>query len=208
MSRRFAARETPVLALNAIRLIPPAKPIPATLVEFDAERLHAFLDRPGQDVFATRYREDGLAIIPLTEGAVLPGPLLDLPVGENMRLFAALAREAIFRRLLDLSGNYRVVNRRPPIVESAKQENVIPASAGLPPWLKKRIVLAFETRIITHPGEDPYVVLTCDQRICTVIEADCGILHQFGVPLVGNYVSNLVENPDPGLRDALDLVDE
>ena len=203
MSNRFVARQRPVLALNAIRLIRPDEPIPAALVPFNTAQLHAFLDRPSQDVFATRYGETDMAVVPLTRDAELPGQSQNLTVTDNLRLFAALAREAVFRHLLTRSGNYRVVSRRPPVVESAKQENVIPSAVGLPSWLKKRVVLVFETRIIKHPGEEPYVVLTCGQRLRTVIEADCSRLHELGVPLLGNYVSTWADDPDPKVAKQL-----
>lgn len=205
MSNRFAARPRPVLALNAIRLLVPEHPIPAVVVPFEPRQLHAFLDRPAQDVFARRHGETGMAVVPLVPDAELPGPVVGLPVPDNVRLFATLAREAVFRHLLTLAGNYRVVNRRPPVVETAKQENVIPASLGLPPWLKKRVILRFETRIIKHPGEEPYVVLTCANRLRTVIEADCGKLHKIGIPLLGNYVSTLTSDSDPKVAGRLRL---
>ena len=205
MSNRFAAQKRPVLALNAIRLVPPEMPIPAAVVPFELTQFHAYLDRPAQDVFATRHGETGMAVVPLKHDAELPGPLEKLPITDNVRLLATLAREAVFRHLLTLPGNYRVVSRRPPIVETAKHENVIPSSVGLPPWLKKRAVLVFQTRIIKHPGEDPYVVLTCGNRLRTVIEADCGQLHDIGVPLVGNYVSTWTDDPDPKVAKRLRL---
>lgn len=205
MSNRFASRQRPVLALNAIRLIGPEQPIPAALVPFDRAQLHVLLDRPAQDVFATRYGETNMAVVPIEHAAELPGPLERLPAADNIRLFATLAREAVFRRLLTLPGSYRVVNRRPPIVETAKQENIIPASVGLPDWLKKRVVLRFETRIMKHPGEDPYVVLTCGNRLRTVIDVDCGQLHDIGVPLLGNYVSTWAHDPDPKVAKRLRL---
>jgi hypothetical protein len=114
MSSRFAARQRPVLALNAIRLLPPDKPISAAVVPFEPTRLHALLDRPAQDVFATRHGGTGMAVVPLTPDAELPGPVEQLPVADNMRLFATLAREAVFRQLVALPSNYRVVSRRPP----------------------------------------------------------------------------------------------
>jgi hypothetical protein len=146
-----------------------------------------------------------MAIVPLKHDAELPGAPEKLPVADNIRLFSTLAREAVFRHLLALSGNYRVVSRRPPIVEAAKQENVIPSSVRLPSWLKKRAVLYFQTRIIKHPGEEPYVVLTCDKRLRTVIEADCEQLYDIGVPLVGNYVSTWADDPDPKVARRLRL---
>ena len=146
-----------------------------------------------------------MAVVPLKPDAELPGPAEELPAADTMRLFATLAREAVFRHLLTLRGNYRVVNRRPPIVETAKQENVIPTSTGLPPWLKKRRVLRFETQVIKHPNEEPYVVLTCGNRLRTVIEADCGQLHEIGIPLVGKYVSTWTADPDPRVAGRLRL---
>lgn len=205
MSNRVAAQPRPMLALNAIRLIQPEEPIPAVVIPFDLKRLHALLDHPAQDVFATRHGETDMAIVPLKPDAELPGRLEHLLPSDNMRLLSTLAREAVFRHLLTIPGNYRVVSRRPPIVESARQENVIPSAVGLPPWLKKRSVLVFQTRIIKHPGEDPYVVLTCGNRLRTVIEADCGQLHEIGVPLLGNYVSTWTDDPDPKVAKRLRL---
>lgn len=205
MSNRSAAQPRPKLALNAIRLAHPEQPIPAAVVPFEPTQLHALLDRPAQDVFATRYGDTGMAVVLLKSGVELPGPLEYLPAADNMRLLATLAREAVFRFLVSLSGNYRVVSRRPPIVEAAKQENIIPESIGLPAWLKKRVVLRFETRIVRHPGEDPYVVLTCGDRLRTVIEADCGHLHEIGIPLLGDYVSMWMPDPDPKVAKRLRL---
>lgn len=194
-----------MLALNGFRLARPGQPIPAAVVPFNREQLHNLLDRPAQDVFATRYGENDMVVVPLKPGAELPGHRMELPAADNMRLLATLTREAVFRRLLTLPSAYRVVSRRPPIVETAKQENVIPPSIGLPPWLKKRVVLRFETRIIKHPGEEPYVVLTCGNRLRTVIEVDCGQLHEIGMPLIGNYVSTWTDNPDPKVARRLRL---
>lgn len=183
--------------MNAIRLALPDRPIPAAIVPFERSQLHALRDRAQADVFATRYGDEQMAIVPLVTGADLPAPVKDLAPADNLRLFATLAREAVFRHLVNLPGNYRVVKRRPTEVETAKQENVIPKSLGLPAWLKKRVVLRFETRIIKHPGDDPYVVLTCANRLRTVIDADCATLHDIGIPLVGNDVSAWVGDPDP-----------
>jgi len=94
---------------------------------------------------------------------------------------------------------------RSPVVETAKQENIIPVSVGLPDWLKKRVVLRFETRIIRHPGEDPYVVLICGNRLRTVIDVDCAQLNDIGVPLLGSYVSTWTKDLDPKLSKRLRL---
>jgi len=88
-----------------------------------------------------------MVIVPLKPNADLSGPTIELKAGDNIRILATLAREAVFRHLLTVPGNYRVVSRRPPTVETAKYENIIPASAGLPDWLKKRAALIFQTRI-------------------------------------------------------------
>jgi hypothetical protein len=196
MSSRFVQRSRPELALNAIRLVLPTKPIPAAVIPFERSQLHAFLDRPKADVFALRQGDD-LAVVPLTPDAKLPSDIKQIPATENLGLFATLAREAVFRHLFNLPGNYRVVKRKPPEVETAKQENIIPEDLGLPTWLKKRVVLRFETRIVRHPGEHPYVVLTCANRLRTVIEANCSQLHDIGIPMLGNDVSIWTDDRDP-----------
>jgi hypothetical protein len=124
MSSRFAGSVRPELALNAIRLALPDKPIPAAVVPFERSGLHALLDRTQADVFATRYGDEQMAIVPLVPDADLPAPTKNLDPADNLRLFSALAREAVFRHLVNLPGNYRVVKRRPPEVETAKQENI------------------------------------------------------------------------------------
>ena len=40
------------------------------------------------------------------------------------------------------------------------------------------------------------MVLTCGNRLRAVIEANCGQLHDIGVPLLGNYVSTWSDDPD------------
>jgi hypothetical protein len=197
MSSRFAGRTRPELALNAIRLALPEQTIPAAVIPFERSAFHAFLDRPKADVFAIRQGDTEMAVVPLVPDAELPAKAIPLATAGNLRLVTTLAREAVFRHLLHLPGNYRIVRRRPPEVETAKQENIIPGSLGLPGWLKKRVVLRFETRIIKHPGEEPYVILTCANRLRTVIGADCRELHDLGVPLIGNDVSVWVGDPDP-----------
>lgn len=203
MLARSASQNRSSLAINAVRLLPPDCPIPASIVPFDLDAFHALLDRPAQDVFARRFGEKDMAIVPLQADADLPAPAVDVSASDNIRLFAALAREAIFRHLVALPDSYRVVSRRPPIVESAKLENILPTSLGLPLWLKKRAVLVFETRTIKHPGEEPYVVLTCAKRLRTVIDADCRQLHEIGVPLLGSDVSAWKGNPDPKVASRL-----
>lgn len=204
MATRSSRQPLSSIALNAIRLLYPEKPIRAAILTFDLTLFHALLDRPSPDVFVTRYGDSEMAIIPIRPDADLTRPAVDLPANDNIRLFAALAREAVFRHLVAIPGNYRVVQRRPPTVETAKYENVIPTSVGLPDWMKKRAVLIFQTRIVKHPAEDPYVVLTCATRLRTVIDVDCGELHRLGVPLAGRPV--LPRPLDLHQREIPDLV--
>lgn len=203
MATRTGQNRRSSIALNAIQLVCPEEPILASVIPFDLNKFHEFLDRPDDDLFVTRYGDSDMALIALKENTILPGNAIPLDASANIRLFSTLAREAVFRYLRAIPGNYRVVGRRPPMVETAKRENIIPSKAGLPSWLKKREVLTFQTRIIKHPDSDPYVILTCDNRLRTVIEVDCGELHKIGVPLIGNDVSVWKDSPDPKISKRL-----
>ena len=197
-------RTRPVLALNAVRLITPRAPLPACIVPFDRDALHGYLDREEQDVFAIRHRGWGMAVVPLRPDAALPGERSSLPAPEHLELVSALAREAVFRLLRSLGDErYRVVGRRPPTVEAAKLDNVLPRDLGLPDWMRKRVELAFDTRVLRPRGEAPYVVLTCSKRLRTVIDASCQALHELGVPLLGAAVTTHVDNADPKVSGRL-----
>jgi hypothetical protein len=203
MTTRFGSRAEAPLALNAVRLLLPETPIPVAVLPFNLASFHDLLDRPSHDVFATRFGDDDMAVVPLKVDARLPAVAVSLEASDNIRLFATLAREAVFRHLIGLEGAYKVVRRRPPTIETARNENIIPRSVGLPEWLKKREVLVFETRIIHPPGEDPYVVLTCKNRIRPTIDVDCGKLHKLGLTLLGSDVSSWHDSPDAQVASRL-----
>lgn len=139
MAYRTGARRDPCLALNAVRVAIPAGDIPAAPVPYDREALHAFLDRASHDVHAHRMGDE-MAVVPLKPEAVLPAPRQALKAAEHPHLVAALAREAVMREVMTRS--YRVIRRRPLIVEAGRpgSENVLPEGLGLPDWLKKRLV--------------------------------------------------------------------
>ena len=193
------------LVLNAVRLLFPEKPIRAVVQAFNLEDFHAYRDRPTQDLFVTRFGQDQMVLVPLTATADLPGMTKDFSLSDNPRVFSALAREALFRQLKSMPDGYRVVERRVPTVESAKQQNVIPADLGLPTWLGKRLTLRFETRTLQLPDSKQMVVLTCASRLRTVIGANCQELHRIGISLLGLYVSTWQEHPDPSLATRLRL---
>lgn len=196
---------TPSLALNAITLVTPAEPLPAAIVPYDRDQLHTLLDRPGHDLFATRLDDQRMAVIPLSENAELPGRIELLDSQQNIRLFSTLAREAVFRHLKSLPGNYRVTRRRPPMVESVKQKNIIPGNAGLPDWLQKRRTLVFDTRTLSAADRPDYVVLTSAERFRPVIDRNCDELAGIGLTLLGRYVSTWQASHDRQLADQLRL---
>lgn len=197
-------RIRPILALNAVRVITPPGALPACLVPYDRGALHAYLDRDEQDVFAIRHGGTRMAIVPLRQDAALPDARMSLPASEHLGLVAALAREAVFRLLVSLAdGGYRVTRRRPPTVETSRFSNVLPKEVGLPAWLKKQVVLEFDTRVLHPRNAAPYVVLTCSKRLRTVIDASCLELHELGVPLLGMAVTTRVDNPDPKVSSRL-----
>lgn len=198
MAYKARERKQPVLALNAARIVTPDVPLPAAVVPYARETLLAFLDREEQDVFAIRHGATDLAVVPLKADAALPDERLALRADEHLHLVSALAREAVFRLLVGLGDQgYRVTRRRPPTVEAARLENVIPPELGLPGWLKKRVVLEFETRVLHPRNAAAYVVLTCSKRLRTAIAASCHELHALGVPLLGAAVTSYAEDPDP-----------
>lgn len=197
MASRTSDRRDPVLALNAVRIEMPPGPLPASVVPFEREALYGFLDRDPMDVFARRLDAGDMAVVPLTSDAALPGPRRDLRAQDHPSLVSALAREAVFRLLLDLRDQgYRVTGRRPPVVETARFENELPEGLGLPDWLKKRVVIQFDTRVLHRRGV-PQVVLTCSKRLRTVIGAPVSELRRLGVPLLGASVSAFAEGRDP-----------
>ena len=196
MAFRPGERVRPQLALNAIHVMTPPGTIPASVAPFDRALLHAYLDRPENDVFATRHGETDMAVVPLTPGANLPTDRMGLPAAEHLRLVSALTREAVFRLLAASPEADLLIRRRPPTV-AGKRENVLAEEIGLPDWLKKRLVLEFDTRILRPPRGDAYVVLTCSKRLRTIIDASCRTLLELGVPLTGAAVSSWREDPDP-----------
>lgn len=116
-----------MLALNAVRIEMPTGPVPTSVVPFERKALYGFLDRDTMDVFARRLDAFDMAVVPLTADAKLPGPRRDLRAQDHPSLVSALAREAVFRLLLDLRDQgYRVTGRRPPVVETARFENELP----------------------------------------------------------------------------------
>ncbi|MFD1303682.1 hypothetical protein [Methylobacterium marchantiae] len=145
-----------------------------------------------------------MVVVPLVSGAVLPGERQGLPAHENLSLVSALARETVFRLLAGMGEQgYRVTRRRPPTVEAAKHANVIPPGLGLPDWLKKRVVLEFQTRVLHPRNAAPYVVLTCSKRLRTTIAATCADLQDLGVPLLGSAVTTYADDPDPKVSGRL-----
>lgn len=174
------------------------------MVPYDRIVLHELLDRAPADVHAIR-RGDEIVVVPLTPDAPLPAGRQSFPASEDPHLVAALAREAVLRELTARAEKgYRITKRRPLVVEAGRPEteNVLPASLGLPDWLKKRMVLEFDTRVLIRRGV-PSVVLTCSNRLRTIIDAPVRQLRDLGVPLLGATVSTVRETPDPKVSDLL-----
>jgi hypothetical protein len=195
----------PSVALNAIALVTPPEPLPVVIVPYERDQLHAFLDRNPHDVYATRLDERRMAVVPLTEDAQLPGPLQFIEAQTQIRLFSSLAREAVFRHLKAIPGDYRITRRRPPTVESVKQKNIVPDAAGLPDWMQKRRTLVFETRTLSSNERPDYVALTCAERFRPVIDRNCADLSANNVTLLGRYVSTWAPSQDQQLADQLQL---
>lgn len=208
MPIRDRTREGGPLWLNAVEVLFPSQAIPAAVARFEVNEFHRILDQDGGELVPVRLPDGRLAIVPLVERARLPGAEIEFIPRDNLRLFAALVREAVFRHLrhiADERGIYRILSRRPPAVETQKDFGLVDTSLGLPPWLTKRVVMTFDTRTVHLSGSGARLVLTCSQRLRTVIGATCAELLSLGFRLQGCYVSCGSEPPDPALDDRLTL---
>ncbi|MCR0983136.1 argonaute/piwi family protein [Roseomonas populi] len=208
MTNRDRIHRRGSLWLNSVLVNYPSQAMPAAVVPYARERFNEALDRSAGKSLPVRLPDDEMALVPLTDDTVLPGPETWLDTRQNPRLLSTLVREAVFRQLRHIAetrGIYKVVGRKPPTVETLKDFGLVPAHLGLPPWLTKRVVITFETRIVELPGAGPTVVLTCVQRLRTIIGANCEELTAAGVGLIGSYVSQWAARPDPALDDRLEI---
>lgn len=187
------------LILNgAVVAIPDGK-IEIGLVSYDELTLEKIRKEQPSKVFAQRH-EDSIETIALVDTVKLPGDRKSLRLSERPALVAALAREALIR-LLGSEVNYPILSLRPLRVIGEKEKNLVEPKYGLPPWLEKRTVIRFDTRVLYRKEKVPQVVLLCDVATRDSINVPCSELHRLGIPLMGKYVTVPATAFDPRLED-------
>ncbi len=162
----------------------------------DLERLRR--DRVS-DLFVQRH-DDIIEAFVLRKDVVIPGSPHTVELSARPALVAALARECLIR-YLGGDKQYPVLTNRPLRVISGKSGNLIAASHGLPEWLEKRLILRFDTRVLSRNDQPPRLVLVCDVGTRNRIAVPCSELHRIGVNLTGRYVTISEAAFDPRLQD-------
>lgn len=128
----------------------------------------------------------------------------ELDLSQTHWLLAPLAIEALFRTFIRL-GRPVLRPARPLRVLSLRPPNLLPADSELPHWLQRRLVLDFDTRTLWSIGHQPQTVVVCSIRTRNIIDADCRVLLEHGVPLVGRYISLRHSEDDPRAMDSFKL---
>lgn len=173
---------------------------------YDQDKLHTLRSKYRGDYLVKRGGTDGdfIHAVPLKDGLQPLGPKTEeLTLSTAPWLLAPLTIEGLlttFQRL-----ERPVLKWRPLRIQSQQPRNIFPEDSGLPPWIQRRIVLDFETRIVRGHDRGSTVVLCCGVRTRNSIDATCAELIAAGLPLVGRYVSVLEPSDDPRVRGTLSL---
>lgn len=171
----------------------------ATLAKLRQEQAGRYLFRKGGD--------DGNSIlsIPLEAGlSSIANQVSEFDLSKSYWLVAPLALEALLRTFARL-GRPILRAAHPLRVLSQRPANLLPTDAGLPEWLQRRLVLNFDTRTIWNSANKPQTVIVCSVRTRNIIDAECRVLLEHGIPLVGRYVSRRHAEDDPRTIDSLKL---
>ena len=129
---------------------------------FDQDLLHNLRRQHGRDYLFKRGGTEGDEIwcVPLAAGLQPIGETVEWASPDELPgLVSSLALEALFRLFVRLERD--VIGWRPLRVLSQQPRNLIPESSGLPSWLQRRVVFAFDTRRIRPAGREPEPVLLC-----------------------------------------------
>ncbi|PWC92654.1 hypothetical protein [Azospirillum sp. TSO5] len=174
------------------------------VLPYDEETLRRLRAELAGRVLLKRDSKNGrILAVALTSDIDAPGTATEIDPADNPGLVASLASEAVLRHMRNNQG-YTILNSRPLRVLAKKLGNLYPPEA--PPWLEKRIVLTFETRVVARSGRAPGPMLLCDARVRNVIGEPCSRLLEFGVPLIGRYVAVRQADYDSRIEDRLRIV--
>jgi hypothetical protein len=143
--------------------------------------------------------------VPLEAGlSSIANDVSDLDLSQSHWLVAPLAIEALLRTFVRL-GRPVLRAARPLRVLSQRPANLLPAEADLPEWLQRRLVLDFDTRTLWSSAHKPQTVIVCSVRTRNIIDADCCVLLEQGIPLAGRYVARRHADDDPRTVDSFKL---
>jgi hypothetical protein len=187
------------LLLNAVPVsIRPDARVVVGVQPFEKDKLDSLRRQHRGDYLFRRTGEDGKLVYSV---ALKPG----LPIlGDHSEKFvlaiapwllAPLALEALLQCFVSL--NRPVLKPRFPLrLLSQRPPNLLPANAQLPVWLRRSIVLEFDTRTVKDSADKGGVILACGVRTRNFIDVTCAALIETGIPLVGRYVGRYVEDDD------------
>lgn len=158
---------------------------------YDKDTLARLRREKSDFYYFRRGGNDGSKIlaVPLEHGLASVGnEVSEIDLSQAHWLVAPLAIEALVRTFVRL-GRPVLRTARPLRVLSQRPANLLPGDAGLPDWLQRRLVLDFDTRTLWSGGHKPQTVIVCSIRTRNVIDADCSVLLEHDIPLVGRYVA-------------------
>lgn len=194
------------LALNAAPIRAGQGPLVTVGVQpFDKDLL-AQLRHEGAGRYYFRKSREGNDIVevPLQPGLATIGThTRDLDLSKEHWLVASLAIESLLGTFVRL-GRQILRGQRPLRVMSQRPANLLPNDAGLPEWLQRRLALDFETRTL-RSGDSVQTVLVCSVRTRNIIDADCGVLQEHDIPVLGQYIAVRHADHDPRNRDSFKL---
>lgn len=187
------------LVLNAAIIEVPEGKFDVCEVPFDKNALEQYRKEKAGQPFAQRH-DDKIQLISIAPDVALPGMKHSIKLTDRPSLVAALAREALIR-FLGSDKNYRILAARPLRVIGKTSKNLVSDKYSFPPWMEKRVVMRFETRVLYRKNAPPLVVLACDIGTRSSIDTPCSELHRLGVPLIGRYVTIPTSAFDSRLED-------
>lgn len=159
---------------------------------YDRDKLKELRTQHGALYLFRRGGTDGSSIHAVALEAGLP------TIGETVEqwrcdevpwLVGALAIQSLSAKFRSAGGE--IISLRPLKLVSRRPADLFPQGAGLPPWLRRRIVFSFETRLFPH-GVKRQPLLMCGVRTMNAIDANCAVLIANNIPLEGRYVTRAV----------------
>ncbi|MDD3183518.1 MAG: hypothetical protein PHD48_12060 [Alphaproteobacteria bacterium] len=194
-----------ILNVAPVTSSPEAK-VSVGIQPYDKTTLDSLRQTHQRNYLIKRGGEDGNSILAIARklGLATLGITTDeQTLSQAPWLLAPLAMDALADFFVQL--HRPILKWRPLRVVSQRPINLFPQDAGLPPWLQRRVVLDFETRIIQADNRSKSVILACGVRTSNAIDANCVEIMQVGIPIIGRYVATRRNADGLGIRPSLKL---